>query len=126
MTQIVSELLNLTPGTIYLISIVCGLSLVALKDVLPNLLVGVVIYPLAVATALLAMAGLTELHLIPLGAFAAWLLMAILSSAAGMGMALLALVLANRLSGFLVASRMRSLAPSISIRHVSVGRSETD
>lgn len=124
--QWVSELLNLTPGTIYLISIICGLCLVALKDVLPNLLVGVTIYPVTVATALLVMAGLTELHVIPLAAFAAWLFAAIVSSAAGMGMGLLSLVFANRMIEYAVALRMRSMAPSISIRHISVGRSEAD
>ncbi|MDX2202885.1 MAG: hypothetical protein NW223_09045 [Hyphomicrobiaceae bacterium] len=125
--QLASETLNLTPGTIHLISIICALSLVALMAVLPNLLVGVLLYPVSLATALPLMAVLNDLHLIPLKPFAAWLLLSILSAAAGVGAALLTLVAGNRLAGMGVAWRVRALSPPVSIRHVSVhGRGERD
>jgi hypothetical protein len=118
--QLASEILNLTPGTIYFISIICVLALLALKDAVANLLVAVLIYPVMVAVALVVMVAFTELQVLPFKPFAAWVLSAILSSAAGMGVGLIILVLGNRAGSRLVAWRMRAHAP-VSIRHVRIG-----
>jgi hypothetical protein len=125
--QLLTEILHLPVGTIYLISVICSLAMLPLRNAVPNLLVSGLLYAVTLLAALGAMSLATEFHLYASKSMGGWLLMAILSSGAGVIVGLLTLVLSNRLMSLLVARRLGAASPMVNIRHVRLqGLAERD
>lgn len=125
--QLLTEILHLPIGTIYLISVICSLAMLPLRNAVPNLLVSGLLYAVTLLASLGAMSLATEFHLYSSKSMGGWLLMAILSCGAGVAVGLLTLALSNRLVSILVARRLGAASPMINIRHVRLqGLGERD
>ncbi|RTL62415.1 MAG: hypothetical protein EKK41_25430 [Hyphomicrobiales bacterium] len=125
--QLLTEILHLPVGTIYLISVICSLAMLPLRNAVPNLLVSGLLYAVTLLASLGAMSLAAEFHLFSAKSMGGWLLTAILSSAVGVVVGLLTLVASNRLISLLVARRIGAASPMINIRHVRLqGLGERD
>ncbi len=119
--QFLSEVMQLSPGTVILISIGCGIGVLVLMDMLPNPMLGFAMLPVTILTSMSFMQLMIRLELFASRAFDAWLLLSILSSAVGMAVGLIVAVLVGRLSGRMTARRHNALAPRLRVRHVRLG-----
>ncbi|MFX9142677.1 hypothetical protein ABTN58_19570, partial [Acinetobacter baumannii] len=61
--QLLTEILHLPIGTIYLISVICSLAMLPLRNAVPNLLVSGLLYAVTLLASLGAMSLATEFHL---------------------------------------------------------------